>query len=97
MHFSRLSFNYAPHIFAKVSARCAFPFTCYHNVVNICEDISVHLVFENDFHHSTERGAGILEAFRHSKTTVGAEGCNEIHFLFIFHAQPNLMIAGEVV
>jgi hypothetical protein len=57
----------------------------------------VHLVFENDFHHSTERGAGILEAFRHSKTTVGAEGCNEIHFLFIFHAQPNLMIAGEVV
>jgi hypothetical protein len=98
-HFSRLSFNWALCMFttARSSICVVFFFTCYHDVIDISEDISVHLIFEDGLHHSAKRGAGIVEAFGHSEIAVGVERCNKACFFFIFLVEPNLMIVGEVV
>jgi hypothetical protein len=74
-----------------------FLFTCYHDVIDISEDISAHLIFEDGLYHSIKSGAGIVEAFEHSEIAVGAKRCNKGCFFFIFLAEPNLMIVGEVV
>jgi hypothetical protein len=57
----------------------------------------MHLIFENGLRHSTKHWAGIIEAFEHSKMAIGAEGCDETHFFFIFFMLPNLEVAGETV
>jgi hypothetical protein len=70
---------------------------CHHNVVNVCENISLHLVFEDDLRHPTERWASILEAFKHLKITISAEGCDKAYFLFVLFAELDLMVPEETI
>jgi hypothetical protein len=57
--------------------------TCHYNVVNVCESISLHSVFEDGLRHPIECGAGILEAFGHPKITIGAKRCDKAYFFFV--------------
>jgi hypothetical protein len=76
---------------------CYFLLACHHDVINISENISLHLAFEDGLRHPTERGAGILEAFGHPKVTIVVEGRNEACFLFILFLEPDLMVSGEII
>jgi hypothetical protein len=87
-------------MFAKVSARSylsAFLFAGYYNVVNVCEGVSMNLISKYGIHHSTKCWTGILEAFGYPQVTVCAEGCDKIHFFFIFFTQPDPMVAREAI
>jgi hypothetical protein len=69
----------------------------YDDVIDIGEDISVHLLFEDGLHHSVESGSSILNALEHSEVTVSVEGCNKACFTFVFLSEPNLMITRKIV
>jgi hypothetical protein len=70
---------------------------CHYDVVDVCENISLHLVFGDGLCHPTECGAGILEAFAHPKIIVGAEGCDKACFFSILYAELDLMVSREAI
>jgi hypothetical protein len=74
-------------------------FVFAHNdyVINICENIMSHLIFENTFGELRKRRPDILESFEHSHETICAEGCDEtcVGLVFFFHV--DLMIAQEAI
>jgi hypothetical protein len=92
---------FAPRMLAKVSARSAigvvFFFPFHYNVINVSKKISLHLIYEDGFHHPTECWASILEALGHLKITIGAEGCDEDCLSFILFAEPDLVVPREII
>jgi hypothetical protein len=85
------------NVSAKSFILVAFFFACHHNVVNVRENISLHLVFEDGPRHPTECWASILETFGHPEIAICAERCNKACFLFILIAEPDLMVSEETI